>query len=69
MNNHRRAKSACEISIDLCRNIFENAKFSIQVIGKLPGNIYQNGIKDNVMLEYQLQREDFYMKILCIVDP
>ena len=33
---------------------------------KLPGNGYENGIKANMMLDYQLQHKD-RMKILCTV--
>lgn len=42
---HRRGKSGCEISID---HYTEN----------VTGNGYENGIKDNPMLEYRLQRKD-----------
>ena len=59
MNIHRRGKSKC------CKN----ATFSIQVIEKFPRNGYENGIKDNAMLKYRLQREDYWMKTLRNVYP
>ena len=69
MNIHKRGKSGCEISIDHYRNVCENAIFSIQVIENLPGNSYENGIKDNATSEYQLQLEDYWMKTLHTVYP
>ena len=39
--------------------VCKNATFSIQVVTKLPRNNYENGIKDNDMLKYRLQREDY----------
>ena len=39
--------------------VWKNATFSIQVVKKLPRNDYENGIKDNDMLKYRLQREDY----------
>ena len=42
----------------IIRIFAENVTFSIQVIEKLPGNGYENGIKDNPMLQYRLQRKD-----------
>ena len=65
MNIHRREKSGCEISIDQYRNVCKNTTFSIQVIEKLPGNGYKNGIKDNNILEYRYKREDYWMKTFC----
>ena len=67
MNIHRRGKSGYEIFIDHYRNVCKNGTFSIQLIEKLPGNGYENGIKDNAMLEYRLQREDSWMKALRTV--
>ena len=61
MSIHRRGKSGCEISIDHYRNVCKNATFSIQVI--------ENWIKDNAMLEHQLQPEDYRMKTLYTVYP
>ena len=69
INIHRKQKSECEVSIDHYKNVCKNATFSIQVIGKLPGNVCKKGKKDNAMLEYQLQREDYSMKTLRTVNP
>ena len=49
------------------KNVCKNATFSIQVTEKLPSNGYENGIKDNTMLEYRLQYEDSLMKTVHIV--
>ena len=46
-----------------------SAAFSIQVIEKLPGNGYENEKKDNAMMEYRLQREDYWTKTLRTVHP
>ena len=59
INIHRIGKSGCEISIGHYRNVCNNATFSIQVNGKLPENNYENGIKNNAMLEYRLHHEDY----------
>ena len=69
MNIKSRGKSGCEISIDHYWNICENATFSIQVIKKLARNDYENGIKDNAMLKFRLQREHYWMKTLRNVYP
>ena len=62
MNIYRIGKSGCEISIDHCRNACKNKTFSIQVTENFPGNGYENGIKENAMLEYRLKPEDYWMK-------
>ena len=49
-NIHRRGKSGGEISIDYYRNVCKNKSFSIQITEKLPGNGYENGIKDNAII-------------------
>ena len=41
----------------------------MQVIQKLPENGYENGIKENAMFEYRLQREDYWMKTFPTVYP
>ena len=56
---HRIGKSGCSFSIDHYSNVCKNVTFSIQVIERLPGNGYGNEIKDNVMMEYQLQSEGY----------
>ena len=67
MNSHKKRKSGCENSIDHYRNSCKNATFSIQIVKTLPGNAYKNGLKDNAMLEYRLQHEDYRMKTLLTV--
>ena len=62
MNIYRIGKSGCEISIDHCRNACKNKTFSIQVTENFPRNGYENGIKENAMLEYRLKPEDYWMK-------
>ena len=42
---------------------------SNQFTEKLPGNGYENEIKDNIMFQYRLQREDYWMKTLRTVYP
>ena len=42
MNIHRRGKLGCETSVYHYRNRCKNTTFSIQVIEKLPGNVYEN---------------------------
>ena len=59
MNIYRRRKSGYEISIDHYRNVFKIATISTQVFKRLSGNSSENGVKDNDLLKYQLQREDF----------
>ena len=59
MNIHRKGKSGGEISIYRYKNFFENLTFSIQVIEKVAGTGYENGVNGSVMLEYQLQLEDY----------
>ena len=69
MNIHRRGKTGCEIAIDHYRNVCPGATFSIQILESLPGNGYHNGVVDPAMLEYRLQREDYWMKTLRTVYP
>ena len=59
MNIYRRRKSGYEISIDHYRNVFKIATISTQVFKRLSGNSSENGVKNNDLLKYQLQREDF----------
>ena len=42
---------------------------SIQILEKLPGNGYKNGVVDKAMLKYRLEREDYWMKTLRTVYP
>ena len=64
MNVYRKGKSGCEISINHYKNVCKNASFTIQILENLPGNGYKNGSKDLEMLEYRLQREDYWIKLL-----
>ena len=59
MNMHRKGKSGCEIVINHFTQVCPGAKFSIQVLEKLPGDGYKNGSRDKEMYRYRLQREDF----------
>ena len=69
MNVHRRGKSGCEISINHYKNVCPNATFTIQIIEKLPGNGYRNGAMDQKMLQFRLEREDYWIKKLRTVYP
>lgn len=62
MNIHMRENSGCEVPIDHYKDVCKSATFSIKVIEKVLGNGYENRIKDNAMLEYRFQREDYWMK-------
>ena len=69
MNIHRKGKSGCEISIDHFSNVCPGAKFSVQILEKLPGNGYINGKFDKAMMRDRLMREDYWMKTLRTVYP
>ena len=69
MNIHRTAKSGCKYFIDHFTNVCPGATFSIHIIEKLEGNGYLNGVIDETMREYRLQREDYWMKQLRTVYP
>jgi len=69
MNIHRKAKTGCTLSINHYTNVCPGASFSIQILEKLPGNGYLNGIVDEKMREYRLEREDHWMKKLRTVYP
>ena len=43
MNVHRTGKTGCENNINHFTNVCPGAKFSIQVLEKLPGDGYKNG--------------------------
>ena len=43
--------------------------FQSESFENLLGNGYKNGIKDNAMLEYRLQPEDYWKKTLRTVYP
>ena len=49
MNMHIKGKSGCEIVINHFTNVCPGAKFSIHVLGKLPGDEYKNGSRDKDM--------------------
>ena len=67
MNIHRTAKSGCEYFIDHFTNVCPGAIFSIHIIEKLEGTGYLNGVIDDQMREYRLQREDYWIKELRTV--
>ena len=69
MNIHRRAKSGCTTFINHYTKICPGASFSIQILEKLPGNGYLNGVVDEKMRDYRLQREDYWIKTLRTVYP
>ena len=62
MNINMRENSRCEVPIDHYNDVCKTVTFSIKVIEKVLGNGYENRIKDNAMLEYRFQREDYWMK-------
>ena len=69
MNIHRRGKSGCELLIDHFSNVCPNASFNIDILEKLPGDGYKDGVIDDKMREYRLEREDYWMKTLRTVYP
>ena len=69
MNIHRKGKTGCEVLIDHFSNVCPGSSFSIQILEKLPGNGYTNGIVDEQMRKYRLEREDYWIKTLRTVYP
>ena len=69
MNIHRRGKTGCEILIDHFTNVCSGSSFTIQILEKLPGNGYSNGVVDHEMRKYRLEREDYWIKTLRTVYP
>ena len=69
MNIHRKGKTGCEVLIDHFSNVCPGSSFSIQILEKLPGNGYANGIVDEQMRKYRLEREDYWIKMLRTVYP
>ena len=69
MNIHRKGKTGCEILIDHYSNVCPEAKFSVDILEKLPGNGYLNGSIDAEMRKYRLEREDYWIKTLSTVYP
>ena len=69
MNVHRKGKKGCEIAINHFKNVCPGSKFSVQILEKLPGNGYVNGKVDTKMLEYRLEREDYWIKKCRTVYP
>ena len=69
MNIHRKGKSGCEVLIDHFSNVCPGSSFSIQILEKLPGNGYTNGVVDEQMRKYRLEREDYWIKTLRTVYP
>ena len=69
MNIHRTAKTGCTNFIHHYTKVCPGAKFSIQILEKLPGDGYLNGAIDEKMRERRLEREDYWMKTLRTVYP
>ena len=69
MNIHRKGKSGCEVLIDHFSNVCPGSSFSIQILEKLPGNGYTNGVVDEKMRKFTLEREDYWIKTLRTVYP
>ena len=49
MNIHRKGKTGCEILIDHFSNVCPGALFSIDILEKLPGDGYRDGVIDDKM--------------------
>ena len=69
MNIHRKGKTGCEILIDHFTNVCSGSSFYITLLEKLPGDGYSNGVVDQKMREYRLEREDYWIKTLRTVYP
>ena len=54
MNIHRKEKPGCEILVNHCKNVCENASFTIQNVQKLTANAHKNWSIDHKMLGYRL---------------
>ena len=55
MNIHIRSKPGFEISVNCHENLYPGSKFTIQILEKLQGNAFRNGIVDSQIPEYRLQ--------------
>ena len=52
---HIRGKPGFEISANCHENLYPGSKFTIQILEKLQGNAFRNGIVDSQIPEYRLQ--------------
>ena len=64
MNIHRKGTPGCEISFNHHKGVRKYVSFAIQIIEELPGNGYKNRSMVHKMIQYCLQREDYWMKTL-----
>ena len=69
MNIHRKGKSGFKQCINHYKNICKDASFSIQILEKLEGDGFINGQRDFTVQKLCVQREDYWMKKLCIIYP
>ena len=66
---HRDGKSASKITFNQLKNISQDTEFTFQIVENLSVNDYRNGPKYSEMLEYRLQRESYWIKVIRIVYP
>lgn len=66
---HRDGKSASKTTFNQLKNICQDTEFTFQIVENLSVNDYRNGPKDSEMLEYRLQRESYWIKVIRIVYP
>ena len=66
---HRDGKSASKITFNQLKNICQDTEFTFQIVENLSVNDYRNGPKYSEMLEYRLQRECYWIKVIRIVYP
>ena len=69
MNIHRGLKSDCKYFVEHYKHVCPGAGFDIIILEKIPGNGYTNGVVDDKMRDYRLEREDYWMKTLRTVYP
>ena len=66
---HRDGKSDSKIAFNQLKNICQDTEFTFQIVENLSVNDYRNGPKYSEMLEYRLQRESYWIKVIRIVYP
>ena len=54
-------------SFEVGRKRTKRVRYCLEVVEKLRENAYENGMKDNFMLEQHLHHEDYWMKTPCNV--
>ena len=67
MNIHRKGNSVCERSVGHYSYVCKNARLSFEVIEKSSGNGYENGIKNNDILEYRNKKNHQSISKLIIL--